>query len=98
MKIQNISPLNFSAKKPENIKKTKKIFYDNIDKYLNKEISKKEYMDYIIKNHARFKNNTPAENIYMNNLLTTLDLTGNPDNISDYYLSYCMTKLLKSGK
>lgn len=111
MKIFRIDRTNFQAKLP--VTKTQKVtdkiytkqtFYEHIDRYLSNKMDKKAYLKNFSKGidevqarrgGAEF---TPVEKKYINDLITTLDLTESLDKISDKYLTDNMKKLLEYKK
>lgn len=77
----------------------KKDFYNNIDMYLNKKFSKKEFLDNINKIAYKIDNKVKlndAEKQYIDDMLTTMDLTAKSDRISDNYLKKNIKELLEN--
>ena len=112
MKVYSIDRINFQANKLPPVKTiktapetfTKEIFYEHIKQYLSNGMNKKEYLKKFLsgidaiqarKGGAEF---TPVEKKYINDLITTLDLTESLDKISDRYLTENMKKLLDNKK
>lgn len=85
----------------KNTKNLQRDFYLDIQRYLDNTYAKKDYLKNFIE---KFKNNSfytkynNVEEKYINNILTTLDLAENPQEISDEYLTRNMLKLLKDKK
>ena len=112
MQIYSCNPMMFMAREMPKISKekinklavdtfesNKEIFYIDIDKFLNKDIGKKEYFESLLNN---VKNTTKKPNKYelkyINNMLTTLDIVGSPEDIPEAYLIKNMQNLLKHKK
>ena len=80
-------------------KNNKEIFYKDIDKYLKRDIGKKEYFENLLNN---IKNTTKKpnkyESKYIDDMLTTLDIVGDPEDIPEVYLIKNMQNLLKHKK
>ncbi len=111
MRIYNINPINFMAKKtpivhsePNAADLIKNQFYANIDGFLNNQYDKKEYLklfsddvDKIIKQN-KMKDYTPIERKYINNLISMIDMSDNLGKIPDSYLKTGMENLKKYKK
>ena len=79
------------------IKQNNDIFYKNIEQFLKKEINKDEYFKSLldgIKNKTFIPKNK-IEAKYLNDMLTTLDLSGKIKDIPDEYMIKNMQNLLK---
>lgn len=108
MQVFNINSTIFTAKTNPQIKKfhnnikkqninKKDVFYDDINKFLTKEYSKEEYLTSFIKNvenNAYLEKNSNIEKKYINDLLTSIDLTNNYKDIPNQYIIDRMLKLL----
>ena len=72
-------------------------FYTDIDKFMKKSIKKEEYLDNFVSkiNKNLYNQMNSSEKIYVNDILTTLDLTNSIKDIPDNYLLENMNKLLK---
>jgi hypothetical protein len=111
MQIYNYNSTIFTAKKLPAEKSLKTVatklksdtfsnkenLYNDIEKYLKKDISKEEYFKFLIE---KIKNNSyyvsdRVEEKYVNDMLTTLDLVVNTKKIPDEYLKRKMENLLK---
>ena len=112
MKIYNINPINFTAKKTIVTKKdlkpaekfTKENFYNQIDGFMNNQIDKEKYfkmfsdgVDKIYKQQDILKYN-PIERKYINNLVSLLDMSENHGSIPEQYLKKNMELLLAHKK
>ena len=67
--------------------------------YLNKKFSKKEFLDNINKIAYKIDNKVKlndAEKQYIDDMLTTMDLTAKSDRISDNYLKKNIKELLEN--
>lgn len=115
MKVNTIYNLNFNAKPvikkslhtvPDSLPideyiKIDKGIYNDIDKFLNKKITKLEYLnkfDKYVDNILPEIKFTPAEKSYINNLIFTLDLNSDWSKIPNQYLTETMKELLKYKK
>ena len=112
MQIYNFYSVNFAAKK--NITKpitaktktsalpisnAKEDFYNDIEKFIKKEVSKKQYLQLFIDkmNNELYSQLNNTEKKYVYDMLTTIDLSYNK-NISDAHLTERMKQLLDSRK
>ena len=112
MKIYSINNLTFTAK--VNIRKDVKnkattnnlpdvamkntALYEQIEKYLNNDLTKKQYIEDFVKYYNSFgykADYNVHEKYYVNNLLTEIDTTENLNKIPDKYLKEKMKELLK---
>lgn len=104
MHIYSINSINFTANPYKKIEinrealnkiknntknPIKKVFYNNIDMYLDKKFSKKQFLDSINQIAYRIDNKVKlndAEKQYIDDMITTMDLTAKSDSISDSYI------------
>lgn len=71
--------------------------YNDIDNYLNNNISKKDFLkQFMVKKYN--PNLSRAEQKHINDLKMTIDLTHSLDDISDDYVKETLNKLLKAKK
>lgn len=112
MHIYNTHMTNFMARKTMPVKKVNNIiqepktlkdepFYNDIEKYLKKEINKEEYLKLFVNNFKQnnFKdNNDILEKKYINDLLTSIDLINSYKEIPDNYITERMLNLLQNKK
>ena len=80
--------------------RTKRDFYDNIDAYLNKKFTKKDFLANLNKFAHKFDENkiklNDAERQYLDDMLTTIDLSGKSTKIPDKYIVDNISELLKN--
>ncbi len=103
MKIFSINTVPFMAQNKKNNFKpnsVKEDFYSHIKGFLNQNYDKKEYLKLFQQDVDALKKQsvTPIEKKYIDNLLTTLDLTDKPAKISEQYIVNNMKKLLDGKK
>ena len=112
MHIYSINSINFTANPYKKIEinrealnkiknntknPVKKVFYNNIDMYLDKKFSKKQFLDSINQIAYRIDNKVKlndAEKQYIDDMITTMDLTAKSDSISDSYIKKNIKDLL----
>lgn len=112
MHIYSINSINFTANPYKKIEinrealdkiknntknPVKKDFYNNIDMYLEKKFSKKQFLDSINQIAYRIDNKVKlndAEKQYIDDMITTMDLTAKSDSISDSYIKKNIKDLL----
>ena len=103
MKIFSINTIPFMAQNKKNNFKpnsVKEDFYSHIKGFLNQNYDKKEYLKLFQQDVDALKKQsvTPIEKKYIDNLLTTMDLTDKPAKISEQYIVNNMKKLLDGKK
>ena len=102
MKIYSINTIPFMAQNKKNNIKSNSVedFYSHINGYLNRDYDKKEYLKLFQQDVDALKKQsvTPIEKKYIDNLLTTMDLTDKPAKISEQYIVNNMKKLLDGKK
>lgn len=80
--------------------RAKRDFYDNIDAYLNKKFTKKDFLANLNKFAHKFDENkirlNDAERQYLDDMLTTIDLSGKSTKIPDKYIVDNISELLKN--
>ncbi len=80
--------------------RAKKDFYNNIDAYLNKKFTKKQFLENLNKFAHKFDGNkiklNDAERQYLDDMLTTIDLSGKSTKIPDKYIVDNISELLKN--
>lgn len=96
------------TKKATNVVKKNEVknsnaFYDDINKFLDRKCSKEDYLKTLVKkvNNNEYANviqNNHLERKYVNDMLTTIDLSRYVKDIPDEYLTSKMLKLLESKK
>lgn len=111
MYIYAINTMNFTANpyKKIDIKALNKIknnthdnarkdIYKNIDSYLSKKFTKKEFLLNLNKLAQKIDNKklNDAERQYLDDMLTTMDLAGKNEKISDKYIIENIKALLKN--
>jgi len=113
MRILNINPINFMAKRTQvqhsepqsaSEKFTKKSFYSQIEGYLQKQYNEEKYLkmfsdgvDKIVQQNS-ISEYTPIERKYISNLISIMDMSENLKKIPDNYLKTNMEHLLKFKK
>lgn len=80
--------------------KAKKDFYNSIDDYLNKKFTKKEFLSNLNEFARKFDENkvklNDAERQYLDDMLTTIDLSGRSTKIPNKYIIDNISELLKN--
>ena len=105
MKIYNITSTNFLAKNSTNVTKTKvfnsKKFYSEIDKFVNKKITKEEFLKDFERKYKKFLNHPELsleEKNFINDIIATFEFGYSAKDISSKILMERIKELLSLRK